>query len=330
MPPLPLLKPPKRPTHADSVLVYHFADAAKVGSDSSAIGANAEGAPPPAAGALIGSGLRVFRPGSHQGEPPLPEWAPGAPLTISAWVKALRACRRRRHPQPPRWCQRLRARPQQRRALCRDQQAAQQPRSTRRCQCLDAPRRRSRCRHDHPLREWQILRSARRRHACSSKRPLEISKDSTRAPDSQATPANSMNFKSPKQPAPPGSSPLPPSTKAAPRMRRSSSSSVPMNRAIMKKKARSPSTSRSSQTSPKTSLSTVGSSSCSALCLPSSAGSSPSESSSTSTPSKRPQRSSSSAGTSISSDLTAIDHEDENSVKSLGGTASVKSHAAHA
>ncbi len=71
---------------ADSVLVYHFADAAKVGSDSSALGANAEGAPPPAAGALIGSGLRVF------GQAPikvnaLPEWAPGAPLTISAWVK---------------------------------------------------------------------------------------------------------------------------------------------------------------------------------------------------------------------------------------------------
>jgi biopolymer transport protein ExbB len=71
---------------ADSVLVYHFADAAKVGTDSSAIGANAEGAPPPAAGALIGSGLRVF------GQAPikvntLPEWAPGAPLTLSAWVK---------------------------------------------------------------------------------------------------------------------------------------------------------------------------------------------------------------------------------------------------
>jgi biopolymer transport protein ExbB len=71
---------------ADSVLVYHFADAAKVGSDSSATGANAEGAPPPAAGALIGSGLRVF------GQAPvkvntLPEWAPGAPLTISMWVK---------------------------------------------------------------------------------------------------------------------------------------------------------------------------------------------------------------------------------------------------
>lgn len=71
---------------ADSVLVYHFADAAKVGSDSSATGANAEGAPPPAAGSLIGSGLRVF------GQAPvkvntLPEWAPGAPLTISTWIK---------------------------------------------------------------------------------------------------------------------------------------------------------------------------------------------------------------------------------------------------
>lgn len=71
---------------ADSVLVYHFADAARVGTDSSATGANAEGAPPPAAGALIGSGLRVF------GQTPvkvntLPEWAPGAPLTISVWLK---------------------------------------------------------------------------------------------------------------------------------------------------------------------------------------------------------------------------------------------------
>ena len=76
----------KKTYTADSVLVYHFADASKVGSDSSATGANAEGAPPPAAGALIGSGLRVF------GQTPvkvntLPEWAPGAPLTISMWVK---------------------------------------------------------------------------------------------------------------------------------------------------------------------------------------------------------------------------------------------------
>lgn len=79
-------EPAKETYTADSVLVYHFADASKVGSDSSATGANAEGTPPPAAGSLIGSGLRVF------GQAPvkvntLPEWAPGAPLTISAWIK---------------------------------------------------------------------------------------------------------------------------------------------------------------------------------------------------------------------------------------------------
>ncbi len=79
-------EPAKETYTADSVLVYHFADASKVGSDSSATGANAEGSPPPAAGSLIGSGLRVF------GQAPvkvntLPEWAPGTPLTISAWIK---------------------------------------------------------------------------------------------------------------------------------------------------------------------------------------------------------------------------------------------------
>ncbi len=72
----------------NSTLVYHFADASKAGTDSSPTGANAEGAPPPAAGSLIGGGLRVFgQTAIKVPAPPLPEWAPGAPLTVSVWIK---------------------------------------------------------------------------------------------------------------------------------------------------------------------------------------------------------------------------------------------------
>jgi biopolymer transport protein ExbB len=39
-------------------------------------------------GSLIGGGLRVFGQAPIKvPSPPLPEWAPGAPLTVSAWVK---------------------------------------------------------------------------------------------------------------------------------------------------------------------------------------------------------------------------------------------------
>ena len=73
---------------ANTTLVYHFADASKAGTDSSATGANAEGAPAPAAGSLVGGGLRVFGQTAIKAPaPPLGEWAPGAALTVSAWVK---------------------------------------------------------------------------------------------------------------------------------------------------------------------------------------------------------------------------------------------------
>ncbi len=69
----------------NTTLVYHFTDS---GKDSSSTGANAEGAPAPAAGSLIGAGLRVFGQAPIKvPSPPLPEFAPGAPLTVSAWVK---------------------------------------------------------------------------------------------------------------------------------------------------------------------------------------------------------------------------------------------------
>ncbi|MBK8092082.1 MAG: DUF2341 domain-containing protein [Verrucomicrobiaceae bacterium] len=107
---------------ADSVLVYHFADAAKVASDSSPTGANAEGAPPPAAGALIGSGLRVFgQVPVKTPAPPLPDWFPGGPLTISLWVKPSALAADAVFARPPRWGERLHPRSEQRRALCRNQ-----------------------------------------------------------------------------------------------------------------------------------------------------------------------------------------------------------------
>jgi biopolymer transport protein ExbB len=80
--------PAKESYDENTVLAYHFADASKAGTDSSATGANAEGTPPPAAGSLIGGGLRVFgQTPIKVNAPPLPEWAPGAPLRVSVWVK---------------------------------------------------------------------------------------------------------------------------------------------------------------------------------------------------------------------------------------------------
>ncbi len=69
----------------NTTLVYHFA---KGGTDSSATGANAEGAPASAAGSLIAEGLRLF------GQAPVKvpanaalDWIPGGPLTVSMWIK---------------------------------------------------------------------------------------------------------------------------------------------------------------------------------------------------------------------------------------------------
>ena len=80
--------PAKETYEPNTTLVYHFADASKAGTDSSPTGANAEGAPPPAAGSLIAGGLRVFgQTAIKVPAPPFPEFAPGAPLTVSAWIK---------------------------------------------------------------------------------------------------------------------------------------------------------------------------------------------------------------------------------------------------
>lgn len=80
--------PPKETYDESTVLVYHFTDAARAGNDSSATGANAEGTPPPAAGSLISGGLRVFgqAPIKVPAVPAL-EWSAGGTTTVSAWVK---------------------------------------------------------------------------------------------------------------------------------------------------------------------------------------------------------------------------------------------------
>jgi biopolymer transport protein ExbB len=80
---------PAKETYDDNtVLVYHFGDASKAGTDSSPTGANAEGAPPPqrARSSETDCACLVRRP-IKVNSPPLPEWAPGAPLTVSVWVK---------------------------------------------------------------------------------------------------------------------------------------------------------------------------------------------------------------------------------------------------
>ncbi len=80
--------PAKETYDANTALVYHFADAAKAGIDSSATGANAEGAPAPAAGSLIAGGLRLFgqTPIKVPANPAL-EWGPGGGMTVSVWIK---------------------------------------------------------------------------------------------------------------------------------------------------------------------------------------------------------------------------------------------------
>lgn len=80
--------PAKETYDADTTLVYHFADAISASTDSSASGVKAEGAPPPAAGSLVSGGLRLTgqTPITVPAAPPL-EWAAGAAMTWSAWIK---------------------------------------------------------------------------------------------------------------------------------------------------------------------------------------------------------------------------------------------------
>jgi biopolymer transport protein ExbB len=73
---------------ADTVLVYHFGEAATVGVDSSASGISAQDASPPTPGGVISNGQRLLgqKPVTVP-ENPILEWAAGSSLTWAAWIK---------------------------------------------------------------------------------------------------------------------------------------------------------------------------------------------------------------------------------------------------
>lgn len=77
---------PKETYDPDTTLVYHFADTAKSATDSSASGAAAEGVPAPL-GSLIAGGVRLAGQTAITVPAAAPlEWVAGGALTWSAWI----------------------------------------------------------------------------------------------------------------------------------------------------------------------------------------------------------------------------------------------------
>ncbi len=73
---------------ADTALVYHFAEPTGTPVDASAGGVKAEGAGVPLGGALIGGGVRLTGQSAITlAAAPALEWAAGGTLTWSAWIK---------------------------------------------------------------------------------------------------------------------------------------------------------------------------------------------------------------------------------------------------
>ncbi len=73
---------------ADTALVYHFADMATVAADSSASGLALQNAMPPVAGSLAAGGQRLLgQTAVTIPEGPASEWLAGSALTWSAWLK---------------------------------------------------------------------------------------------------------------------------------------------------------------------------------------------------------------------------------------------------
>ena len=73
---------------AETVAVYHFADTATVSADSSASGIALQNAAPPVTAALVAGGERL----TGLAAPTIPaapamEWVAGAPMTFSVWIK---------------------------------------------------------------------------------------------------------------------------------------------------------------------------------------------------------------------------------------------------
>ncbi|MDB6076213.1 MAG: exbB2, partial [Verrucomicrobiaceae bacterium] len=73
---------------ASTILVYHFADTATVGADSSASAIAAQGALPPVTSSQVAGGERLMgQMAVTIPDAPAMEWAAGSALTWSAWVK---------------------------------------------------------------------------------------------------------------------------------------------------------------------------------------------------------------------------------------------------
>ncbi|MEI6536279.1 MAG: MotA/TolQ/ExbB proton channel family protein [Verrucomicrobiaceae bacterium] len=73
---------------AETALVYHFADAATVATDSSASALALQNATPPMAGSFAAGGQRLLGQAAVTiPEGPATEWAAGSALTWSAWLK---------------------------------------------------------------------------------------------------------------------------------------------------------------------------------------------------------------------------------------------------
>ncbi|MDB6073665.1 MAG: biopolymer transporter ExbB [Verrucomicrobiaceae bacterium] len=72
----------------DTVTVYHFGEAASVAADSSASGISLQNTSPPLNGALAGGGLRLLGQAAVTiPEAPSMVWAAGSALTWSAWIR---------------------------------------------------------------------------------------------------------------------------------------------------------------------------------------------------------------------------------------------------
>jgi biopolymer transport protein ExbB len=79
---------PKGTYDAETVSVYHFADTATVAADSSASGLALQNAIPPVAGSLAAGGQRLLGQSAITiPEGPATEWPAGTALTWSAWLK---------------------------------------------------------------------------------------------------------------------------------------------------------------------------------------------------------------------------------------------------
>ncbi len=80
--------PAKDTFDADTTLALHFADVINAGTDSSSSSVKTEGTPPPSTGSLVAGGLRLAgQTAITVPAAPQLEWIAGGAVTVSAWIK---------------------------------------------------------------------------------------------------------------------------------------------------------------------------------------------------------------------------------------------------